>query len=612
MPEADHPRGPRTPLLSAEAALKPGLPPKAMVAVGLVALVSLLLEHGFALRPTSVLWLDWLDVALAVCFGLDLVLPLFTGENWRDTLHSQRFEYLVLVVFVVSLEAASWVLPRETLQELLRALHLKSIAKLYFGAIQIFLLLNLLIRLLRAQQRILATGVRPELLLAGSFGLLIVCGTLLLLPNASAKPDNQLSLVDAVFTSTSACCVTGLAVRDTGTDFSTFGQMVIMALFQIGGLGIITFVAFVSVFSARSRPLPEMVAIREIVSARGLSDVRRQILSILVVTALVEGAGALSLYLFLPSGTEPLARLKWSVFHAVSAFCNAGFSLQADSLITHRGNWGLMLTFIALILFGGLGFIVLRDLTAFRATTLPMFRAGRFFRRHHAGRPASRLSVQTRISLAVTAGLLAAGFFGFWALEAGHALGGKTLGEQILTSAFHSVTPRTAGFNCVPIDGLQDATLILTMALMVVGACPVSTGGGIKTVTFGVLLLALRSMLNGSERVEAFGRTLPRRALFAALSVFVIYVLAAVSATFLLAITDPDRTLQDQAFEVVSALSTVGLSTGITPHLSSAGKLILCFTMFVGRVGPLSLVVSVFRSSAGQHYEYPEEEVVVG
>jgi Trk-type K+ transport system membrane component len=208
--------------------------------------------------------------------------------------------------------------------------------------------------------------------------------------------------------------------------------------------------------------------------------------------------------------------------------------------------------------------------------------------------------------------LLAVGFVVFWVLEGNHALRAYTVGEGMLISAFQSVMPRTIGLNTIPIASLQDATLRFLVLLMVIGANPVSTGGGIKTVSFAILLLALRAMVTRRDRVEAFGRTIPGKTLLAALSVFIIYVITAATGVFLLALFDPHLPFQGRVFEVVSALSTVGLSTGITSELSSASKLTLCVLMFIGRVGPISLVLSVFQSRRTITYEYPEEEVVVG
>ncbi len=589
-----------------------GIPARWMRAAGILVLSSLILQHGFPIGMAALKMLNWLDVLLALCFGADLGLALVRKENWKRAFELRRFEYLLLAL-TLALLIGGWILPASALGSLLTFLHVNSTAALSFNLVKLFLLFSVCIQLLRGMQKLFGKGVRPELILAGSFATLIIIGTiLLLLPNSSAKTDAPIGGVDALFTATSAVCVTGLVVRDTGTDFSNFGQMIILVLFQIGGLGIITFVAFLSVFSTRALPVPQMVAFRQIVNAPSLSDLKRQIAGILLITAIIELIGVVLIYVFLPGGGDPLGRIKWCVFHSVSAFCNAGFAFQGDSLVPFQSNPGLIITFMALIVLGGLGFLVIPELLAYRFTRGRLFRRIGFFRRLHAGQASGRLSVQTRLALHVTWLLLVIGLIFFWVLEFNYMLRDRSIGASFLIAAFQSVTPRTAGFNTVPIHELRDATLIVLMMLMVIGASPVSMGGGIKTVSFGILVLALRALVMRRERVEAFGRMLPVKILFAALSVFVLYVISAGLGIFFLTLFDPQMNLQDQAFEVISGLSTVGLSTGITADLSTASKLVICLAMFIGRVGPISLVLSVFQSRRSLTYEFPEEEVVVG
>jgi trk system potassium uptake protein TrkH len=406
--------------------------------------------------------------------------------------------------------------------------------------------------------------------------------------------------------------VTGLVVRDTGTEFSGLGQFIIFALFQAGGLGIMTFVALLALTSAQSLPLANTLALRHLLSTSGVAEMKRHILVVLIFTVLVEMFGAVVIYLCLPAQADPLKAFGWSVFHAVSAFCNAGFALQADSLVGYQGQTGVLLTIMGLILLGGLGFLVVTDVVGIQLSRLPLIRRLPAIKRLNRRIPVYRMPLQTRLSLIVTGILLLAGVAGFWWLESRHLLAGQPFLDRLGIAAFQSVTSRTAGFNSVAIEALQPATLLLLMALMVIGASPVSTGGGIKTVTLGVLILALRALLTGRERVEAFGRALPQKVVFAALSVAVLYSVAAGTGIFALALFDPEVPLQQQSFEVISALSTVGLSTGITAGLSPASKLVLCLLMFVGRVGPLSLVLTMFRASPHARYQYPEEELVVG
>lgn len=588
-----------------------GLSRSALLGIGLLSVGTLLAEHGFVVQSASAFWIHLLQVVLAGAYLSDRVLMLARGPNRWTVVRRRQFEYGVLALFaMLALALASSSAGAATL---VRFLHRHGSEALGIDLLSLFLLANVLVQLFRFQQGLLARGGRPEWMLGGSFALLILAGTLLLLlPRASAVPSRPITLLEALFTATSASCVTGLSIRETGTAFTPFGQGILLALFQTGGLGIMTFVAFLAVTSAESLPVPQMLAFRQAVGARTPAVLKRQVWAIVGFTALVEGAGAAGLYACLPPDQDALAKLGWSVFHAVSAFCNAGFSLSPDSLTAFQGHAGALLTFMSLIVLGGLGFLVATDLLGLQVSRLPLLRALPWVRRHNQRVPVCRLPVQTRLSGLVTAVLIVAGLVAFWALEARHILADQPFPTQFWVSAFQSVTARTAGFNTVPMDQLQPATLLLLIGLMVVGACPLSTGGGIKTVTFAVLLLALRSLTTGRERVEVYGRALPQRVLLASLAVVVLYGLAAALGVFGLALCDPQMPLRGQLFEVVSALSTVGLSTGITAQLSSGGQLILCLLMFIGRVGPVSLVLSVVRQERPTRYQYPEEDLVVG
>lgn len=591
--------------------LSTGLPARWMAGVGVASFIALLLEHGYVLRTTWVPALHGLGIVLALHYGVDRIGMLWRARHWRTTLRARFYEFAVLVAFG-GMMMGLFLWPEFT-GGVVRFLHASTAEALMMDVVQVFLLGNLLIHLLRIQQHILAQGYRPELILTGSFAMIIVGGTLLLLlPRASGDPERPITVMEAFFTSTSACCVTGLIVRDTGTAFSPLGQAVILTLLQVGGLGIMAFVAFLAVTSAKSLPVGHLMAFKHLVNARSLAGLRRQVLLIVGGTLLIEGLGAACLFLLLPPETDGLRRLFWSVFHAASAFCNAGFALAADSLTGWQTNGPILLVVMALIVLGSFGFLVIADLISLRASRWPGLRGIPWCRRYNQRTPIRRLPVQTRLSLIVTGVLLLAGFLGFWMIEAGHILNNRDFIAQGWIAMFQSVTTRTAGFNTVPLDQLQPATLILMMALMVVGACPVSTGGGVKTVTLGVLALTLRALARGRPRVEIFGRSLPQAVVHAALSVFILYVATAALGVFGLAWCDPETPLRDLAFELISALSTVGLSTGITAGLSTGGKLILCAAMFVGRVGPLSLVLSMFQSAPLTLHEYPEEELLVG
>lgn len=557
--------------------------------------------------------LNWLDVGLTLVFLADLVLAPLRAKSWRQAVALRRIEFVVLAIFL-SLISIDWALPSSTMAAVVAFLHLEADYVLWFDLIKLYLLITICIQMLRGVQRLFGKGVRPELILVASFATLVLIGTfLLVLPNSTSTGRDPISQIDALFTATSAVCVTGLVVRDTGTDFSNFGQMVIMGLFQTGGLGIITFVAFLSIFSYKTLPVSQMVALKLIINVRKYSDLKRQIIGILVIAGLIELMGAILIYLFLPGNGDTLIRIKWSLFHAISAFCNAGFALQSSSLSPYQSNAGMIIVVMGLIIVGGLGFLVIPELVSYLKNGLLHWRRFTNSRRLHlAPRPSLRVSIQTRLALRVTVGLIVLGIIGFWFLEANHILRGHRFIESLLIATFQSVTPRTAGFNTIPIDQLQDATLMLLMFLMVIGASPVSTGGGIKTVSFGILLLGIHSLILKRERVEVFGRTISQKALIAVLSVFTLHMVCLGTGVFLLTLFDPQLNYRDQLFEMTSALSTVGLSTGITAHLSAPSKLVLCAAMFIGRVGPIALMLSILHDGRSLTYALPEEEIIVG
>lgn len=595
------------------AAPKPlaGLPPALMAGVGALASGILILGYGFETSPQTRTVLHILALGLAALYVVDGAVLLWRAPHRWEAICQRKFEYGVLGVF--ALVGVGLLVSDDLTARAMQFLHRSSHQSLFLALGRLFLLVNILTQLLRLQQRILAKDIRPEWILSGSFAILILAGTLLLLlPRSSALAEKPITLLDAFFTSTSAACVTGLTIRDTGTEFSLFGQVTILALIQVGGLGIMTFVAFLALTSSQSLSLSHLLVFKVAVNARNLAGLRRQVWAIFLATFLIEAIGACFLFAFLDPERDPLERFGWSVFHSISAFCNAGFALQSSSLIPYQAHPGLMLTFMGLIICGGFGFLVANDVFSLQPSRLPLIRRLAWMRRFNLRQPVYHLPVQTRLSLVVTAGLIFVGWAGVWLMEMNHLLHERPLADQFWISLFQSVTTRTAGFNSIDLSQLQTATLLLFMALMVVGACPVSTGGGIKTVTLAVLLLALRALITGRDRAEVYGRALPQKVVNAALGVFVLYILVAGLCLFGLTLSDPRLPLRDQLFEVVSALSTVGLSTGITSQLSAGGKLILCAAMFIGRVGPISLVLAILRTGHPARYQFPEEELVVG
>ena len=426
------------------------------------------------------------------------------------------------------------------------------------------------------------------------------------LPQSSAN-GASIGIVDAVFTATSATCVTGLIVKDTGSDFSDMGRLVILFLIQIGGLGIMTLSTFFAILLGRKLTLRENIVVKGALDHHSVQGVKSLILYILGITFCIEVIGAFLLH-------RRFGNIFYSIFHSISAFCNAGFSLNSGSFADYSSDAYVNLIMASLIILGGIGFIVLIDIPKiFKWCFRRMFLGSNEDIRHLF----SKISLQTKIAVSVSIGLLALGAIVFFLLENHNVLHGLGYKDKILASFFQSTTSRTAGFNTVSVKNLASPTLFFLMILMFIGASPGSTGGGIKTCTLGVLLAGAWSMIKNRNNSHIFKRTIPRPVFRKAVMIAGLAVTWIVACTMLLSFiervheTVPNYFLKI-LFEVTSAFGTVGLSTGITPILSPFGKLLIMITMFVGRVGPLTLALAVAMREQQVVYKYPEEKVMVG
>lgn len=445
-------------------------------------------------------------------------------------------------------------------------------------------------------------GLNPALVLVLSFVVLIGIGTLLLmLPRCRPTDEPSAPLLVALFTATSACCVTGLNVVDPATYWSRTGHWVILGLIQIGGLGIMTFGAFFAVALGRNS-MREHATFRDLLESDKLGDVGALLRAILGFTFAIEliGAGCLSTLWPERSWDE---RAFLGLFHSVSAFCNAGFCLRTESLMGWELRWQVWGVVPLLIILGGLGFTPLFNLREAVRT--------RWFRT--PGTVPVRLSLSTRLVTITTLLLLAAGTVCLFALEYGNPAHPQGLDRQWANAWFHSVTLRTAGFNTVDHAQLYPASKLLGIGLMFVGASPGSTGGGVKTICLAVTLLTLRSVLRGRPTVESFGRTIPQEQVFRALAVIAIALVTLMIVTLLIVvIEDRPELFLDQMYEAASALGTVGVSANLTPSLRPASQFILVLTMFLGRVGPLTLIVALAGFAKPGNFRYPDEKIALG
>lgn len=448
---------------------------------------------------------------------------------------------------------------------------------------------------------------RPIQLLAISFVLMISLGTVLLTLPAATADGRGAPVIDALFTSTSAVCVTGLIVRDTQFYFSRFGQWIILVLVQLGGLGIMTFSASVIALLGGKLGMYGRQTMGEVVEDSRDIDIAHSLRYILLFTLLAEALGFVVLFLhWLGRAARPFDALFNALFHSVSAFCNAGFSVFSTNLAAFRTDVVVNLTVIGLVVLGGLGFSVVHEV--FNRQNLRAW-LSRLARR--APEPAPRLSVHAVLVLRTSALLLLAGAVFFFFFEYDNALGQLPLGGKLLAALFQSVTPRTAGFNTVPFDSLKPVTMFIMIVLMFIGASPGGTGGGVKTSTVAVLFLTLRNLVAARSEVEVRNRSIPRDTVYRATAIFIGAgtVLALVFGVLLVSEQLPFVNL---LFEAVSAFGTVGLSTGVTPLLSIPGKLSIILLMYVGRLGPLTLALAMRGRLSRLPVQYPQARVIVG
>jgi len=435
------------------------------------------------------------------------------------------------------------------------------------------------------------------------FVIIISLGTLLLMLPFSTN-TSSIEFIDALFTSTSATCVTGLVVVDTGNTFSSFGQLVILLLIQAGGLGIMTLSTLFVLMTGRKPGLAGQIIIKDTFTQKGDRSVSAILRDVFLFTFIIEGIGtALMFFHFLP-GKNIMEALYISIFHSVSAFCNAGFSLFSENFAPFKGDWFLNIVICLLVVSGGIGFLVLSEVK----------RQFSFNRRTW-----SRFSLHSKLVLSTTAILLIFSSFLIIGMEWNNTLAPLPISERFLAGFFQSVSARTAGFNTLLIGDMANGTLFVFILLMFVGASPGSCGGGVKTTTLTTLVMLGISRFRGQGRPQLFNRTISSESVGKAISVVMVSILVIVIAALILLMTELGEVSHTQSrgkflellFEVVSAFGTVGLSTGVTGGLTIIGKIIITVVMFVGRLGPLVIALAVSQRDT-LRYHYAEENIMIG
>ncbi|MEA1974515.1 MAG: TrkH family potassium uptake protein [Bacillota bacterium] len=436
----------------------------------------------------------------------------------------------------------------------------------------------------------------PAFVLTLGFVFLILIGTIFLALPIASKNGVSVGLINALFTSTSAVCVTGLVVVNTAGYWSVFGKIVIMMLIQVGGLGFMTMATLIAILTGKKIGLKNRILIQESLGQFTIAGVVKLTIRIIQATLIIELVGTIILAIkFIPEfGLKK--GLFFGMFHSISAFCNAGFDIIGNSLENYVGNPIINFTIMFLIILGGIGFTVIIDVIKTNKIR--------------------KLSLQTKLILVVTLGLLIIGFVFFFIIEYGNpeTIGNLPLGDKILASLFQSVTPRTAGFNTVPIGDLRESSKFFTIVLMFIGGSPGSTAGGIKTATLGLILLSVYAEITGKEEVVFAKRRISNETISRAVSILIIALTLVIIVTMILSVSEINFKFIDIFFEVVSAFGTVGLSTGITDGLTSFGKIIITITMFLGRIGPITAAIAIASRHSGNRalIRYPEGKIFVG
>lgn len=436
--------------------------------------------------------------------------------------------------------------------------------------------------------------LNPVRILAIGYLIVIAVGVIMLSLPISINPGIELTFIDILFTATSAATITGLVVVNTGETFTLFGQLVIMLLFQIGAIGFMTLTTVIAIILGKHISLKERLVLQSAFNQLSYSGIVRLTLIVIVFTLLIEAVAAVILFLrWLPEMGTGQA-LYYGVFHAISGFANAGFDLFPNSLQQYTGDLTVNLTIISLFVIGGFGFTVLVDIYV---------KKGKF----------DRLSLHSKLILTLSLILGVFGFLIVFIFEYNNpaTMQGFSLKERLLASLFQGLTPRSAGFSTIEIGDMNPITLFVTKVLMFIGGGPGSNAGGIKLTTFGTLLVVVYTLMRGREDFNVFGRRLPQHLVNKSIAIIIIGFGAVFLISSILLITE-NAPFDVVMFEVISAFATVGLSAGLTPDLSPLGKLIISITMFIGRIGPLTLAfaLSVKRKKTG--VKYIEEDVIVG
>ena len=564
-------------------------------------------EHGFIISEGAE---ADLGVLYRTVWGVFLVqTTMHIGLAYRETLKKYRtFTWVLNILLYLTLIPVIFFEP-------------ESGALKYFWLFlnnRIFqLILLLLLSLLRLSSGViglLGKRTNPSLILAGSFFLIICIGTgLLMLPRCTV---DGISWVNALFVSTSAVCVTGLVPVDVATTFASLGQLVIIILIQIGGLGVMTLTCFFAMFFMGNTSVYNQLAVRDMISSDSLSSLLSTVIYILFFTLVIEGAGMLVLFLSIHGtlGMTVQQEMVFAAFHSISAFCNAGFSTLSENLgnpLVMQHHNLLYITISVLIILGGIGFPILvnfKHIAGYHLKRLFYFiRTGKRDRQ----RIRHLYNLNTKIVLLTTLILLTGGTIAILLFEWNGAFAGMSMPDKWVQAFFNATCPRTAGFTSIGLTSFSLQSLLLMLLLMFIGGAAQSTAGGVKVNAFAAAVLSLFAVIRGKSRVEVFRRQLSVDSIRRSNATLVMYLMILFLGVFVLSVLEPHASLLALVFECTSALSTVGSSLGLTPALGEAGKLFVSLLMFIGRVGVITIVLGFVPPQKHTKYKYPDDNLII-
>lgn len=573
----------------------------AIIGACAAAALSFALLLGFEMTTLSLATLYLIQVAALFIFLGERIYRMFTARSSTKYVKSHWPAFMLIVILFIMLAIAPW--------------FGTSAHTVRHYTIGIYLLIQMVAKMSNAAADITAKGRNPAKIIVASFGILIIVGTVFLMLPRSTSDQRHTGFVDALFTAASATCLTGLTVQNTASHFSYRGQLVILALIQLGALGIIIFGAVFALMIRQAWSARENAAIKEMLGMEVRSRLGKIMLFIFVSTAIIESLGAmLLLNTWSPDTLDTSHSAMFvSVFHSVSAFCNAGFTLFTDGFGGSGHCWGLYLVVCPLIILGGLGFSVLFDLFGVACDKISRSWYHRFRPTAVFETSPKRIELQTRIVLIVSAILIVGGAIALLLFE--NILPteqGKHFG--LLNAIFQSITTRTAGFSTVDIGGMSGPSQFILIVLMLIGGSPGSAAGGIKTVTLAILFMTAYTTIRKRSDVQIANRSVPLAAVGMAITVTLLFLLAIAAITLFLCITERHSgvTMGQLFFETASALSACGLSTGITASLTTGGKLLIIMAMLIGRLGPLTLLTALTLNMKPARYSYPEEPITAG